>query len=51
MADIVVKREEVTEKELKLIVYLREIGYGSTIVFVQNGQPVRAEKGIQSEKF
>lgn len=39
-----VKDEELTASEKCLIKLIREMGYGSLTVFIQNGVPVRAEK-------
>ena len=40
---------EMTEKEQKLLYYLRSIAYGSVTVFMQGSQPVRVERAIESK--
>lgn len=47
------KKENVvlTEKELRLIELIRELGYGEIRIFVAEGQPVRAEEIKKSVKF
>ena len=40
-----------TEKELRLIQMIRELGYGEVRIFVADGQPVRAEEIKKSVKF
>jgi len=40
-----------TEKEKKLIAFLRQIGYGRVVIFLENGQPMRIEEGIKSTKL
>ena len=47
------KKEKVipTEKELRLIALIRELGYGEVRIFVADGQPVRAEEIKKSVKF
>ena len=39
---------ELSEKELHLIEQVRELRFGWLRVVVQDGQPVRIEKGIKS---
>ena len=40
-----------TEKEMRLIELIRELGYGEVRIFVADGQPVRAEEIKKSVKF
>lgn len=40
--------EKPTEKEIKLIKFVRTLGFGKFIVHVQNGQPIRIEESIKS---
>ncbi|RPI49402.1 MAG: DUF2292 domain-containing protein [Deltaproteobacteria bacterium] len=37
-----------SDKEKKLIEFLRKIPFGKLTVFMQNGQPVRIEEAIKS---
>ena len=41
----------VTDRELKLLKFIRAMGYGQFTLFVQEAQPVRAEEAIKSTKF
>jgi hypothetical protein len=43
--------KELTEKVAKLIDRIRLIPYGRITVIMENGRPIRTEKGIQSEKL
>ncbi len=42
---------QLTQKEVKLIELCRALGYGQCILYLENGQPVRAEKLKESVKF
>lgn len=45
------RQPEFTENEVDLIERLRSVMYGEVVVFMQAGQPVRIEKGIESQKL
>lgn len=51
METVSVRREEVTEKELRLIGLLRQIPFGETTIQTQNGQPVRVVRVEESIKL
>lgn len=40
-----------TEKEIHLLKFIRELGFGEVRIFVADGQPVRAEEIKKSIKF
>ena len=40
-----------TEKEEKLLLLIRELGFGEIRIYVADGQPVRAEEVKKSVKF
>ena len=42
---------ELDKKEINLIEFLRQLGYGQVTVFVQDSKPVRIEEGIKSKKL
>ncbi len=44
-------KEEQTEKEEKLLEFIRQFGYGTLVILVQGGQPVRIVKTEQSIKL
>lgn len=40
-----------TEKEQKLLTFLRELGWGEITIIVKNGEPVMIEQGIKQTKL
>ena len=42
---------ELTDKERKLIEYLRNIPFGEATVIMHEGQPVRVEKALEKTKL
>lgn len=40
-----------SEKEEKLLEMIRELGFGQIVIYVADGQPVRAEEIRKSVKF
>ncbi len=42
---------KLSEKEEKLLKLIRELGFGQIVVYVADGQPVRAEEIRKSVKF
>ncbi len=42
---------ELTEKERKLIEYLRKIPFGEVLVIMHDGEPVRVEKALEKVKL
>lgn len=40
-----------TEHEENLIKYLRRLGFGEVTVIVQDGQPIRGVRPLESTKF
>lgn len=45
------EKEEQTQNEVKLIEFIRQFGYGTLLIAVQDGQPVRIVKTEQSIKL
>lgn len=39
------------EKELKLLAFIRRLGYGELIIKVQDGLPVMIEKSVEKVKL
>lgn len=46
-----VNLKKLTEKERKLIIYLRALGYGQLVIYIEQGQPVRIEDVKKSIKL
>ena len=46
-----VSNMDLTEKEQHLIEEIRQIPFGEVVIFLQDNQPVRIEKGIESKKL
>jgi len=44
-------KEEQTQREVKLLEFIRQFGYGRLEIFVEDGQPVRIIKAAQSIKL
>jgi hypothetical protein len=44
-------RIELTDKETKLIQFIRMLGYGHLTIIVKDRQPVRAEEAIKTIEF
>lgn len=43
--------QERTERERKLLEYIRQFGYGRLVIFVEGGQPARIVKAEQNIKL
>ncbi len=49
--DRLIKEENITEQEKKLIKLIREIGFGEIKVIINDGKPIRIEELIKSIKL
>ena len=43
--------DQISEKEMKLLELIRDLGFGQLMIFVADGQPVRVEEIRKCIKF